>query len=166
MRSMGIMEKSDIIKNGTAQPDSNISKLVWFVKNSPAQRDSKFSKLKICPSSPLRPSSPLKPKSSPVQQDSKMSSLGICCSTRPSRTVDFGISPRRARGTTPKAIFENSPARQDSNISKFRKNQTLHLLHDLHGEEIYSAQRHYNVQFWDGTYGTHWTYGTKACCKK
>ncbi len=31
----------------------------------------------------------------------------IYCSTRPSRTVDFGTCPRRAKATTPKAIFEN-----------------------------------------------------------
>ena len=33
-------------------------------------------------------------------------------------------------------------AQLDSKFSKFRKNSTLHFLHGLHGEEMYSAQRH------------------------
>ena len=91
-----------------------------LAENSPAQRDSKFSKWGNCPLSPLCLFCPLARNNRPAQRHSKFSKMGICCSTRPSRTVDFGISPRRARGTTPKAIFENSPAQLDSRISKLR----------------------------------------------
>ena len=53
-------------------------------------------------------------KTSPAQRYSKMSNLGICCSPCPSRTVVFGTCPRRVKVTS----FENSPAQQDSKMSK------------------------------------------------
>ena len=54
-----------------------------------------------------------------AQPYSNISNFGICCSTRPSRTVDSGTCPRRARGTTPRTVFESSPARWHSKNSKW-----------------------------------------------
>ena len=53
-----------------------------------------------------------------AQRDSRMYNLRICCSTHPSRMAGFGTSPRRAKVTTPQAIFENSSAQRDSKIYK------------------------------------------------
>ena len=97
-------------------------------------------------------------ENSPAQQAYKMYNFVICCSTRTSRTVDFGACPRRAKTTTSKTIFENgrlsgllcwphgqdienSPAQRHSKFSKSLQKSSLHFLHDLHGEEMYSAQR-------------------------
>ena len=48
-----------------------------------------------------------KSENRPAQRDSIMYNFGVCCSPLLSRTVDFGTCPRRAKATTPKAIFEN-----------------------------------------------------------
>ena len=51
------------------------------------------------------------------------------------------------------AVTKRLSVQQDSNISKLKKNQTLHSLHDLHGE-MYSAQRHSKtcklITMWSG----------------
>ena len=103
MGHMGLMRPMENEK-GSVEEGSKISK--WRVgclgslrilgrktgiENSSAQWHSKFSKWKICPSSPLRPSSPLKTKNSPAQQDSRISKLVLSSQCIPSlwRTLKY-----------------------------------------------------------------------------
>jgi hypothetical protein len=144
------------IKNSPVEPHSKISKSGMGVmgvlrrlgilgrktkmKNSLAQRHSKFSNGRLSGVFCWPQWQDI--NNSHAQRDSKITKLGFCCSTRPSRTVDLRTCPRRARTTTTKAISKTRHAQPHSNISKFKKNQTLHSLHELHGEEMYSAQPH------------------------
>ena len=126
-----------LAENRPAQRDSKFSNerlsgvFCWpqwqNIKNSPVQQDSKFSKLGNRPLSPFCLFCPLAFQNHPAQPDSRMSKLILSlCTLRTPRLKWLSAQP-------------------DSKFSKFKKNQTLHSLNDLHGEEMYSAQRHSNI---------------------
>ena len=99
-----------------------------------AQQHSKFSK------SGNRPLSLLASKNTPVEQHSNISNFTKLSIVK--QGLNYCPKPQVLSLCLCGSVVKCFSAQLDSKFSKFRKNQTLHFLHELHGEEMYSAQRH------------------------